>query len=115
VGRVIVARANAAEAALVQGVEVRAARDLREVIDWLRGEGSMPPLVDAAPWSSGVEATAGDLADVAGQVPAKRALEVSAAGNHHLYLVGAPGRARPCSPSDCRACCRLCRTSRRWR
>ncbi|MGH8963580.1 MAG: YifB family Mg chelatase-like AAA ATPase [Jatrophihabitantaceae bacterium] len=93
VDRVIVARGNAAEAALVQGVEVRAARDLGQVIAWLRGEGSVPPLADAEP-DDGEGETAGDLADVAGQSAAKRGLEVSAAGNHHLYLVGAPGAGK---------------------
>lgn len=93
VRRVIVARGNAAEAALVQGVEVRAARDLRQVIEWLRGEGERPPLAEAGPGEN-EGGLPGDLADVAGQSLAKRALEVTAAGNHHLYLVGAPGAGK---------------------
>ncbi|MEO8887707.1 MAG: YifB family Mg chelatase-like AAA ATPase [Jatrophihabitantaceae bacterium] len=93
VGRVIVSRGNAAEAALVSGVQVRAARDLKQVLDWLRGVGSQPPLVEVDPDEPESDPT-GDLADVAGQSPAKRALEVSAAGNHHLYLVGAPGAGK---------------------
>ena len=93
VRRVVVARANAAEAALVQGVEVRAAHDLREVLAWLRGEGPAPPLAepDDEPDPSGGGV---DLADVAGQAAAKRALEVAAAGGHHLYLLGPPGAGK---------------------
>jgi len=93
VRRVVVALANAAEAALVQGMDVRAAHDLREVLDWLRGDGAAPAPAVA---DDDIDAGAGgaDLADVAGQSAAKRALEVAAAGGHHLYLVGAPAAGK---------------------
>src|SRR3546814_17029464 len=42
-------------------------------------------------WSSDVCSSDLDLADVRGQAQARRALEVAAAGNHHLLLVGPPG------------------------
>ncbi len=93
VRRVVVADANAAEAALVPGVDVRAATDLRQVLGWLRGDG--PSLPVAGGTDEGSDEVRGfDLADVAGQVLAKRAVEVAAAGGHHLYLLGTPGAGK---------------------
>lgn len=84
----VVPAACAATAALVPGVEVVGARDLGEVVAWLRGDlplGSEPPNTAVAP-RSGV-----DLADVRGQDVARRALEITAAGAHHLLMIGPPG------------------------
>ncbi|SHF52377.1 magnesium chelatase family protein [Jatrophihabitans endophyticus] len=93
VERVVVARANAAEAALVDGVDVRAADDLGQIVRWLTGEG--PALDRAAVAAAATDGRAGpDLADVAGQGMARRALEITAAGGHHLYLVGSPGAGK---------------------
>jgi magnesium chelatase family protein len=84
----VVPAASAPTAALVPGVEVVGARDLGEVVSWLRGERPLshePPNTAVAP-PSGV-----DLADVRGQELARRALEVTAAGAHHLLMLGPPG------------------------
>jgi magnesium chelatase family protein len=91
--RVIVAAGNAAEAALVHGVDVRVASDLGQLVAWLRGEAPPPPVAESADEDAEPEATA-DLSDVAGQAASKRALEISAAGGHHLYLVGPPGAGK---------------------
>lgn len=93
VHRAIVAPGNAGEAALVSDTSVRAARDLREIVEWLRGDGPAPPLSDP-PAEDGAETPGPDLADVVGQSAAKRAVEIAAAGAHHLYLVGAPGAGK---------------------
>lgn len=91
--RVVVARENAAEAALVADLDVRAAEHLSEVVGWLTGEGSAPPPASPDP-PPGDAARSPDLADVAGQTYPKRALEIAAAGGHHLYLVGPPGAGK---------------------
>jgi len=89
--RVIVPTANAAEAAIVPDAAVVAVDTLDQVVAAIRDPASVtawtPPVVDTA---SG--ATAGpDLADVDGQPLARRALEIAAAGGHHLLLSGPPG------------------------
>jgi magnesium chelatase family protein len=95
VRRVVVARANAAEAALVRGVDVRAADRLIEILDWLSGAAALPAsAAQADERADGAEEPPPDLADVAGQSAVKRALEIAAAGGHHLYLVGAPGAGK---------------------
>lgn len=82
----IVAAANSEEAALAQHADVRIARTLLEVCSALES-GTLPPAVAADPLPVSIP----DLRDVRGQLQARRALEVAAAGGHHLLLLGTPG------------------------
>lgn len=85
---VVVPIDNLAEARLVDGIDVLGARTLGQLHAWVAGKGDLDePL--AAP-SAGRERVA-DLADVVGQAHARFAVEVAAAGAHHLMLTGPPG------------------------
>lgn len=101
--RVVVPRANAREAALVPDVHVTDVASLAHLLSLLRGEPYDEPYETdrmAAAGGSAREA-AGlrsaphlDLADVVGQASGRRALEVAAAGGHHLWLLGPPGSGK---------------------
>ncbi|MEV8520808.1 YifB family Mg chelatase-like AAA ATPase [Dyella marensis] len=91
--KVVVPRANAAEAALISDADVRVADSLAEVCGWLRGTQDLPTPA-AAPANDEVAGDGPDLRDVRGQRHARRALEIAAAGGHHLLLVGPPGTGK---------------------
>ncbi|APU13846.1 MULTISPECIES: YifB family Mg chelatase-like AAA ATPase [Actinoalloteichus] len=88
----VVPEAALPEAALVEGVVSRGARRLIDVIRWLRGEAD--DLITMTEPESPARRPAGDLADVVGQPEARWALEVAAAGGHHLLMVGPPGTGK---------------------
>jgi magnesium chelatase family protein len=90
-GQVVVPTANAEEAALVDGVEVLAAGSLSEVVAHLSGRTPLTPHVRA---ELPPPAPPPDLADVLGQAAGRRAVEVAAAGGHHLFLSGPPGAGK---------------------
>jgi magnesium chelatase family protein len=99
VDAVVVPVANELEARVVPGVEVRGAVSLAGLVALYRGEPELDEPSPVAPASElapeRVAQTSGyDLADVVGQPEARSALEVAAAGGHHLFLLGPPGAGK---------------------
>jgi magnesium chelatase family protein len=85
---VVVPVDNLAEASLVEGVEVWGVRTLGQLHKWLTGAAQLDDRIDTP--SSEAEPVV-DLADVVGQSHARFAVEVAAAGAHHLMMTGPPG------------------------
>jgi magnesium chelatase family protein len=88
---VVVPWRNAPEACLVPGVRVRSVDSLRRLIQYARGVEELP---EAPPPDPAPPQAAPDLVDVVGQDRGRRAVELAAAGGHHLALVGPPGAGK---------------------
>ncbi|MEU4687866.1 YifB family Mg chelatase-like AAA ATPase [Actinoplanes sp. NPDC023714] len=91
VTRVVVPVENAHEAGVVPGVSVRAVDSLHRLVEYAAGNGS---LLEPPPMAPPPSRRDPDLSDLSGMPTARYALEIAAAGGHHLALFGPPGAGK---------------------
>jgi len=88
----IIPQQNGAEASLLQDLPIRLASSLAEICNSLNGGEALPGPEPVCAYKPALQAD--DLADVYGQHQARRALEIAAAGGHHMLMMGPPGTGK---------------------
>lgn len=89
---IILPKQNAAEAAMVDGLEVYSIQHINEVISFLSGESTLSPIPPIRYSPQHTFDT--DFEEVKGQYFVKRGMEIAAAGGHNILMVGPPGAGK---------------------